>query len=159
MNASRQDFVLRHLKRGSAFLLVGGLGFVVDAVIYNLLVYAGHPHGVLFQLPLVAKTLSVCCGLVASYFGNRLWTYRDRRGTRSFSQVLRYALVNVAATLLQLACLWFSRSVLHLANPVADNISGTIIGQGLATAFRYIVYTKWVFRHETTSAISTTVLD
>lgn len=148
MNASRQNFVLRHLKRGSVFLVVGGVGFVVDALIYNLLVYAGHPHGLMFHLPLVAKTISVACGLVASYFGNRLWTYRDRAVTRSTRQVFRYVLVNIGATLLQLACLWFSRSVLHLANPLADNISGTIIGQGLATAFRYVAYTKWVFLHE-----------
>jgi putative flippase GtrA len=149
---TRIDFVRRHVKRGSVFLLVGGLGFIVDAVVYNLLVYAGHPHGLMFHLPLLAKTISVCCGLVASYFGNRLWTYRDRKVSRSFGQVARFALVNVVATVLQLACLWFSRSVLHLANPVADNISGTIIGQGLATAFRYIAYTKWVFLHDPAAA-------
>lgn len=146
-----RQFIVTHLKRGTVFLLVGGVGFVVDAVVYNVLVYWGHPDGLMFDQPILAKTISVVCGLVASYFGNRLWTYRDRRGSRSWPQLFRYALVNVLATLLQLACLWFSRNVLHLANPVADNIAGTFIGQGLATAFRYVAYTKWVFRHEPVS--------
>jgi hypothetical protein len=37
--------------------------------------------------------------------------------------------------------------VLGLANPVSDNIAGTFVGQGLATAFRYVAYTRWVFPH------------
>lgn len=141
-------FIKRHLKRGTVFLVVGGIGFLVDAVVYNILVYGGGT-GPLFDLPLVAKTISVGTGLIASFFGNRLWTYRDRRASsRSWGQIFRFAIVNVGATLLQLFCLWFSRHVLGLANPVADNIAGTLIGQALATGFRYVVYTKWVFPHE-----------
>ena len=146
------SFFVRHLKRGSVFLLIGGVGFVVDAIVYNLLVYGPH-EGILFHYPIVAKTIAVGTGLIATFIGNRLLTYRDRRkNSRSLSQVARFALVNVVATLLQLGCLWFSRYVLHLANPVADNISGTLIGQALATGFRYISYTKWVFPHQNDNA-------
>ena len=35
---------------------------------------------------------------------------------------------------------------LHLDSPLADNISGTLVGQTVATAFRYLTYGRLVFR-------------
>lgn len=141
-----RDFVIRNLRRGGIFLAIGGLGFVVDAVVYNLLVFAGG-QGPLHSVPLVAKTIAVLAGLVVTYLGNRFLTYRDRKTPTTWSQIFRYASVNVLAIALQLACLGFSRYVLGLDSALADNVSGTLIGQAAATAFRYIVYTKWVFPH------------
>ncbi|MEZ3160042.1 GtrA family protein [Microbacterium sp. BWT-B31] len=141
-----REFFIRNIRRGGIFLAIGGLGFVVDAVVYNLLVFGGG-EGPLASAPLVAKTIAVIAGLVVTYLGNRLLTYRDRKVAVSWGQVLRYAVVNVLAIALQLACLGFSRYVLGLDSVVADNISGTLIGQALATGFRYIMYTLWVFPH------------
>lgn len=138
-------FIIRNLKRGSVFLLVGGAGFIIDAVVYNLLVFGGG-EGPLFEAPLVAKTIAILVGLVATYFGNKVLTYRDRHTPMTMSQVGLYAIANVIAILLQLGCLAFSRYVLGLDGPVADNIFGTFIGQALATGFRYYAYTRWVYR-------------
>ena len=151
VNAARRrsparEFIIRNLRRGGIFLAIGGLGFVADALVYNLLVFV-WTSGPFHSLPLVAKTISIIAGLVVTYIGNKLLTYRDRKAPTSWLQIWRYALVNVLALLLQLACLAFSRYVLHLDSVIADNISGTIIGQALATALRYILYTKWVFPH------------
>jgi putative flippase GtrA len=144
--APLRDFVIRNLRRGGIFLAIGGLGFIVDAVVYNVLVFGGG-EGPLHSVPLAAKTIAVLAGLVVTYAGNRFLTYRDRKAPVSWGQVLRYAAVNVLAIALQLGCLAFSRYVLGLDTALADNISGTFIGQAAATAFRYIVYTKWVFPH------------
>ena len=141
-----RDFLIRNLRRGGFFLAIGGIGFVVDAVVYNLLVFAGP--GVLRSAPLVAKTIAVIAGLIVTYVGNRVLTYRDRKTPASTIQVVRYAVVNVLATAVQLGCLAFSRYVLGLDTVLADNVSGTLIGQALATALRYILYTLWVFPHE-----------
>jgi putative flippase GtrA len=51
----------------------------------------------------------------------------------------------VVAIGLQLGCLAFSRYVLHLSSPLADNISGTLIGQIVAVVFRYWAYDTFVF--------------
>lgn len=153
MSPSRFDtphvraFLIRNIKRGSVFLLVGGAGFVIDAVVYNLLVFAGG-EGPLYDYPLVAKTIAILVGLVATYFGNKVLTYRDRHTPMTVRQVTLYALANVIAILLQLGCLAFSRYVLGLDGPVADNIFGTFIGQALATGFRYYAYTRWVYRNQ-----------
>lgn len=138
-------FIVRNLKRGSVFLLVGGAGFVIDAVVYNLLVFTGG-RGPLFDLPLVAKTIAILVGLVATYFGNKILTYRDRHTPMTVPQLSLYAIANVFAIALQLGSLGFSRYVLLLDGPVADNLFGTVIGQALATGFRYYAYTRWVYR-------------
>jgi hypothetical protein len=44
--------------------------------------------------------------------------------------------------------------VLGLSDPVADNISGTLVGQALATVFRYLTYGRWVFPDDTTQTVS-----
>lgn len=140
-----RDFLVRNIKRGSVFLVVGGAGFVIDAVVYNLLVFSGG-NGPLFDAPLVAKTIAILAGLVATYFGNKVLTYRDRHTPMTVPQVSMYAVANVIAIAMQLGCLAFSRYVLGLEGPLADNIFGTLIGQALATGFRYYAYTRWVYR-------------
>lgn len=142
-----RDFLIRNLRRGGIFLAIGGLGFVVDAVVYNLLVFGGA-EGILYSMPLVAKTIAVAAGLVVTYIGNRLLTYRDRTSHASVAQIMRYTIVNVVAIVVQLGCLAFSRYVLGFDTVLADNISGTLIGQALATGLRYVLYTLWVFPHE-----------
>ncbi|MGC5222261.1 GtrA family protein [Micromonospora sp. DT81.3] len=141
-----RNFLIRNIRRGGIFLAIGGLGFVVDAVVYNLLVFAGGA-GPLYSYPLVAKTIAVIAGLIFTYVGNRALTYRDRRAAVSWAQVVRYGVVNVLAIGVQLGCLAFSRYVLGLDTLLADNISGTLIGQALATGLRYVLYTLWVFPH------------
>lgn len=132
------------LKQGSAFLIVGGLGFVVDAGTYNLLVFWGG-EGVLFHQPLLAKIIAIVVATVVTYFGNKWWTFAHKKGGDATREYLLYAVFNVAAIGLQLGCLGFSRYVLDLSSPLADNISGTLIGQAVAVLFRYWAYDKFVF--------------
>lgn len=127
------------------FLVVGGAAFVVDALVYNLLVF-GPGAAVFGALPLVAKVLAIVVATVASYLGNRLLTYRDRGSGMSWRAFGLFVLLNVAAMVLQLGCLAFSRYVLGLDDVVADNVWGTLIGQTVATAFRYVTYGRFVFR-------------
>ncbi|MCX4093844.1 GtrA family protein [Nocardia sp. alder85J] len=131
------------LRRSAAFLVVGGIGFVVDAGTYNLLVFAGG-KGVLYHAPLLAKIIAIVTATVVTYFGNKWWTY-GQRGGGSARQYVLYALFNVIAIGLQLGCLGFSRYVLELSSPLSDNVSGTLIGQALAVVFRYWAYGAFVF--------------
>ncbi len=133
-----------HRAVGVRFLIVGGGAFLVDAGLYNILVFWGG-HGPLFSLPLVAKCIAIGVATVASYFGSKYFTYSDSPKPRSLSQFLLFALFNVIAIVLQLLCLGFSRYVLKLDDPVADNIWGTVVGQAVAMLFRFVAYGKWVF--------------
>ncbi|WP_308163016.1 GtrA family protein [Nocardia alni] len=131
-------------RTGGAFLVVGAIGFLVDAGTYNLLVFWGG-HGILFHIPLVAKIISIVVATVVTYFGNKWWTFAHRGGGSKTREYLLYAVFNVIAIGLQLGCLGFSRYVLHLSTPLSDNISGTLIGQIVAVIFRYWAYDTFVF--------------
>lgn len=133
------------LRRGGAFLVIGGIAFVVDAVVFNLLAFGLSGRGPLYDLPLLAKVIAIVVATVVTYVGNRYWTFGTRAIERRFSRYIIFILLNVAAMALQLGCLAFSRYVLGLEGVVADNISGTIIGQALATLFRFFTYDRWVF--------------
>ncbi|MBG0717958.1 GtrA family protein [Microbacterium sp. 2C] len=136
---------LGHLRRGGAFLVVGGIAFVVDAGVFNLLAFGFTGHGPLYDAPLVAKTIAILLATVFTYVGNRYWTFGSRHIERRFSRYVLFVLLNVVAIGIQLGCLAFSRYVLGLEGIVADNVSGTLIGQALATLFRYFTYDRWVF--------------
>lgn len=133
------------LRKGGAFLVVGGVAFVVDAVLFNLLTFGLSGRGPLYDLPLVSKIIAICVATVVTYIGNRYWTFGSRTIERRFSRYVVFVALNIAAIGIQLGCLAFSRYVLGLEGVVADNISGTLIGQALATVFRFFTYDRWVF--------------
>lgn len=135
------------LARAVAFLAVGGIAFVVDAVVFNLLAFWVTGRGPLYDAPLTAKIIAIVVASIVTYVGNRYWTFRSRKLTMRFSRYAVFALLNLVAIGIQLGCLAFSRYVLGLEGPVPDNISGTLVGQALATVFRYLTYDRFVF-HE-----------
>jgi len=133
------------LKKSGAFLIVGGVAFLVDAGVYNGLVFGFTGTGPLYDAPLVAKITAIAVATLVTYVGNRYWTFGTRSLRRRFSRYLIFIFLNAVAILLQLGCLAFSRYVLGLEGPIPDNLAGTLIGQALATVFRFFTYDKWVF--------------
>lgn len=131
------------------FLVVGGIVFLLDAAMYNLLVFwdpsEGWGHGALFAHPITAKVITIAAASVLTYLGNRLWTFGDRPTPGTSRSVIAFIVVNILASALQLGCLGFSRYVLGLDSLLADNISGTLIGQAVSTSFRYVTYGRFVF--------------
>jgi putative flippase GtrA len=142
---------LVHIRQASAFLVIGGVAFFIDAAVFNVLVYWGG-QGPMFSAPIPAKIIAIAVASVFTYFGNRHWTFRERQTPTTVKRSAIFALLTVAAILIQLGCLGFSRYVLGLQDPVSDNVSGTLIGQVFATAFRYVTYGRWVFPDERPTA-------
>ncbi|MDO3647640.1 GtrA family protein [Nocardia mangyaensis] len=141
--------VMTALRQGAAFLVVGAIGFLVDAGTYNLLVFwdggFSFGEGVLYHAPLPAKIIAIAVATVVTYFGNKWWTFSHKKTDNPGREYLLYFLFNIVAIGLQLGCLGFSRYVLDLSSPLSDNISGTLIGQIVAVVFRYWAYDKFVF--------------
>lgn len=138
-----------HLASTLKFLMVGGLVFLLDAAMYNLLVFwhptQGWGEGLMHANPLTAKVLTIAAASCLTYLGNRLWTFGDRPRPDTTRSIMLFILINVIASGLQLSCLGFSRYVLGLDSLLADNISGTLIGQIVSTSFRYVTYGRFVF--------------
>lgn len=123
-----------------AFLVVGGLGYVVDLVMFNLL--RGQTS------PTLARTGAVAVAMCVTYAGNRLITWRGSPADRR-REVLLFVVFNLIGYGFSLACLLLTHDGLELRSALADNISANVIGVGLGTAFRFVAY-RWLFSRSAT---------
>lgn len=126
------------------FGVVGLLALVIDIGLFNILRFAGG-EGPMYDRPLTAKVVSVVVATIASYFGNRYWSFRDRGRTSVKRELPLFFLLNGIAMLIAVGCLWVSHYALGLDNAIADNISANVIGLAAGTAFRFWSYRRWVF--------------
>lgn len=135
----------RLLPEASKFLTVGGLAYIVDVGVFNLVLFGSS--SVLGEVkPLTAKTISTIVATLVAYLGNRNWTYAERNGRAWRHELFLFLLANAAAMAIALLCLWTSHYLLGLQSPVADNFAANVVGVGLGTIFRFFVYRKFVFR-------------
>ena len=127
------------------FGTVGVVGLVVDVALFNILratVFAPeHVHAG----PLLAKIVSTTAAIAVNWIGNRYWTFGDKRSSSTLREGVEFFAASAIGMLIGLGCLWFSHYVLGFTSPLADNISGNVIGLALGTAFRFFAYRLWVF--------------
>jgi len=126
------------------FGVVGILALIIDVGLFNILRYAGDP-GLFYDKPLTAKFISVVAATTFAYFGNRLWTFKDRGRTTFLREYVLFFVLNGVALGISLSCLWFTHYALGHTSVLADNLSANVIGLALGTAFRFWSYRKWVF--------------
>ncbi len=127
------------------FLLVGGLGFLVDVGLFNLL-RANAPVGV-HGWPVAAKAVALVAAIAVNWIGNRAWTFRTRtRRTDTVREAAEFFIASVAGSLVALACLAISHYGMHLTSAFADNLSANVVGLVLGSALRFVAYRQWVFR-------------
>ena len=124
------------------FLSVGGLAFVVDLGLFNLLRFG--PGHLLEHKPLTAKVISVAAATLVSWLGNRHWTFSQRRTEQRTRELVVFAAINLVCAVVPVLTLALSHYALGLTNAFADNVA-TVVGIAIGTALRYIGYKKWVF--------------
>jgi putative flippase GtrA len=132
-----------------SFGLVGGVGLVVDIVIFNTLrTTVLEPHYVQGG-PVIAKVISTSVAIIVNWVGNRLWTFRSQRRIGRRTDIVRegieFAAVSLAGALIAVGCLWISHYVLGYTSVIADNLATNVVGLALGTAFRFALYRWWVF--------------
>ena len=132
----------------SRFLAVGGAATAVALLLFNWLVHGFDiiEEPVLAQQPYLGYVIANAVGMVISYQGSRHWAFRDRSPSHRHGGWPPYAAINVATMTLPVACLWFSRSVLGLDDPVADNLSANVVGLSLGLAARFYLFRRFVFK-------------
>ena len=136
----------RFLSEGAKFLTVGGVATVVSFVIFNGLVhgYFGGP-GPMHEQPLWAFVIANTLGMVVSYRGSRSWAFRNRSAVGVAGGRLAFFVINIVSMVIPLGCLSFTRYVLGLTDPFADNISANVIGLSLGTLARFWAIRRFIF--------------
>lgn len=146
--ARRNPERVRRLARElSRFVGVGAICFALDAGLFNLLILAFDVGSV------TAKVISTILATALSYTLNRAWSFAHTARTGVRRETSLFFLLNAIGLGISTGCLYLSHHVLGYTSVLADNISANFIGMGLATAFRFITYKRFVFvSHERAAA-------
>jgi putative flippase GtrA len=126
------------------FGVVGLFGYLIDVSVFNAL-RVGVLGDAFVDQPLLAKAISVTLSTVATWFGNRYWTFREYRRRNVLLEFVEFGAIAVVGLGIGLLCLWVSHYVLGFTSLLADNISANVIGLVLATTFRFLMYRFWVY--------------
>jgi putative flippase GtrA len=138
---ARFEHLFRELGK---FGVVGGVAFVIDTLIFNVLLFA-------HVTSLLAATISMCLAATVAFVGNRFWTWRDRSRTKLHREYVLYFLFNLVGLGIALGCLAISIYALGDIWPVfkgtlAQNVAKNVVGMALGTTFRFWAYRQIVFR-------------
>ena len=136
------------------FGAVGLVGFAVDFTVFNLLRTTVFDPSSVEAGPIYAKVVSTTLAIMVNWIGNRFWTFGANRQSRTLREAVEFLAVSLVGMAIGLACLWVSRYGLGYTSLLADNISSNVIGLGLGSAFRFLLYRHWVFSPRRTAAAS-----
>lgn len=139
------EVYLKVIKEAQKYLVIGAIGFVIDAGLFNVLSLTLASLNI-FYGPIIYKTISATIAITFTYFGNSRWTFKTRTGREpGLRRIVLYGVINVIGLALTVLPLYVSRYVLGFESLLADNISGNIIGVGLALVFRFVMNRQIVF--------------
>ncbi len=128
------------LQRLGSFTIVGTLAFIVDISVYNILA-SGFGVG-----PITSKMASVALATGVSWLGSHYVTFRQFAGRPKREEAVLFGLTNLVGLGIAALCLFVSHYVLGFTSPLANNISGNVVGVLLGNVFRYVAYRFFVFR-------------
>ncbi|HEU5110414.1 MAG TPA: GtrA family protein [Micromonosporaceae bacterium] len=126
------------------FGTVGAVAFVVDTVVYTLLLSRDMET-------LTAKTLATVVSATVAFLGNRFWTWRHRERSGLAREYSLYFFFNVVGLAIGLAVLGISHYGLGSLWPgifqttLGDLIAANIVGTAFGTLFRFWSYRRFVF--------------
>lgn len=129
-------------------MAVGGISTFAAFLIFNFLVHGLYltSHPWLSSHPVTAFVIANLVGMVISYRLSRYWTFKHRPPQHADGGRTAYFVINMVTMIIPMACLWISRNVLGLDDPLADNVSGVVIGQQLGQFARFYLFRTYVFQ-------------
>ena len=131
------------------FGVVGLLVFLIDFAIFNGLLIFGKTND-LTSFPftsLGASVISTSIAIMLNWIGNRYWTFGKQRRRNAIKEFLEYLIVALGGLGIVLLVVWFSHDILKFDSILADNVAKNVVGQSLATLFRFTLYRFWVYGH------------
>jgi len=126
------------LKELGAFGVVGGVCFVLDLALFQLL-YTRTDVGAVG-----AKLVATLVSMTVAYVGHRHWSFSHRARTGVRREYLLFAVINGITLLQGLAVVWLVRHPLGQESALVLQVAnvGSI---ALGTVIRFLSYRRWVF--------------
>ncbi|MGA1835637.1 GtrA family protein [Herbiconiux sp. 11R-BC] len=130
---------------------MGGLGFIVDFGVFNLLRATVFDPAVVHGGSVMAKIVSTVLAILVNWLGNRYWAFKERRRADMARESFEFFFVSLLGMGIGLGVLWVSHYGLHFTSLFADNVAN-VIGLVLGAVFRFALYRLWVFAPGRSSA-------
>lgn len=127
------------------FGTVGLVGLVIDVTLFNVLRVTVLAPELFSEGPVLAKVISTSVAITVNWLGSRYWTFRLEHRRPAAREALEFMVVSVGGLVIAVACLVISRYALGFTSLLADNIASNVVGLGLGSAFRFVLYRAWVF--------------
>jgi putative flippase GtrA len=126
---------------------VGLVATVVSVILFNLLVHGFNTEGMapLNDRPQLGYVIANLVGTVIAYRGTRSWAFRDRGTRHPDGGRTAFVAISLVTMLIPMSCLWISRNVWGLDDPLSDNVSANLVGLALANAARFVLTRQLVF--------------
>lgn len=126
------------------FALVGGVGFLIETAVLNLLLLTVLSPQLVAGGAIWAKVAATLVAILANWIGNRLWTFRHDRRTDRAKEGLEFFAVSLVGLVVGLIPMWIATESLGLSDVLSINIAN-VVGLGLGSVFRFLCYRLWVF--------------
>jgi putative flippase GtrA len=120
------------------FGIVGILAFVITVVLTNVLTSSLKMGWV------EATAVATIVATVFSFFGNRHWAFRHRKGKGLGREGTLFVVFNAIGLLIQTGVVAFNEHALGHHDTLSNNIA-LVCGVAIATLFRLYSYRRWVF--------------
>jgi putative flippase GtrA len=123
------------IHEGAKFLVVGAIGAILTFGVANAL----HGMG-----KYAAITVATIVATIATYAGNRYWSFRHRQGQGTTRDSVIFFILNGVGLVIYYACIWLVQDAGGLKGKLWYNFA-LLLGTGLGTVFRFWSYRKWVW--------------
>lgn len=121
------------------FGVVGVVGlFITNAVYGWLFIHLGVG-------PVTSTTIATIVAAVATYLGNRYWSFRTRQRTGVVRELIIFGVLNGVGVLIQDAAVAFNYYALQLGHNKLAGFTALNSGIALATLFRFWSYRRFVW--------------
>ena len=133
-------------------MVTGGLATITSFTIFNFLAHGLYltSNPWLGSQPIAAFVIASLVGMVVSYRLSRNWTFRHRPPVHADGGRTAFFVINLITMPISIFCLWFSRHVLHLTDPLSDNLAANVVGALIGQAARFYLFRRFVFRKPVT---------
>ncbi len=121
------------------FGVVGVTGVFITNGVYDLL----NLH--LGVGPVTSTTIATIIAMIATYLGNRYWSFRSRQRTGVTHELIVFTALNGIGVLIQDATVAFNSYLLHLEHNKTAAFLALNTGIALATLFRFWSYRRFVW--------------